>query len=53
MIDEPIEDWIDYDLDDTKERKLFEYLESRKYGTQDITIIFLSLNLKLTIFLTI
>lgn len=36
MIDEPIEDWIDYDLDHTKERKLFDYLESRKYGTQDM-----------------
>ncbi len=36
MIDEDVNDWINIELDENKEKKLFKYLESRKYGTEDI-----------------
>ena len=36
MIDEDIADWINITLDKKKEENLFNYLDSRKYGTQDM-----------------
>jgi hypothetical protein len=36
MIEEDINDWINITLDKKKEENLFNYLDSRKYGTQDM-----------------
>jgi len=36
MIEEDSNDWIDINLDKKKEETLFNYLDSRKYGTQDM-----------------
>ena len=36
MMEEDINDWIDINLDEKKEKILFDYLNSRKYGNQDM-----------------
>ena len=36
MIDEDVSDWINIKLDKKKEENLFNYLDSRKLGTQDM-----------------
>ncbi len=36
MIEEDIDDWININLDKKKEENLFNYLDSRKYGTNDM-----------------
>ena len=36
MIQEDIDDWINIKLDRKKEENLFNYLDSRKYGTEDM-----------------
>jgi len=36
MIEEDVSDWININLDKKKEEILFNYLNSRKYGTQDM-----------------
>ena len=36
MMDEDVNEWININLDPSKEKILFDYLNSRKYGTQDM-----------------